>query len=83
MSKQKVGRLYERVEMTDHHRRPESLGGKFTPENISRVPAGKHRAWHTLFKSHTPQVIADIINKIWLDPDWEFVVVPRKKKIRR
>ena len=68
---------------SNHHRRPESLGGKRIPENISLVPNHKHRAWHALFKNHPPEVIAQIINKVWLDPDFEFIVVPRKKKVRR
>lgn len=67
---------------TEHHRRPRTLGGKSEPRNISKVPVNKHRAWHLLFKNHTPEV-AGIINKTYLDPDFEFVVVPRKKKVRR
>lgn len=82
MSKAKAGKLRDRVEMTDHHRCPESRDGRDVPRNISRVPITKHRAWHTLFKNYTPQMIADIINKIWLDPDYEFVVV-RKPKFRK
>jgi len=70
-------------EYSDHHRCPETLGGKSVPRNISTVPCNKHRAWHLLFKNHTPQRIAEIINKTWIDPDWEMVVVQRKKKVRR
>lgn len=64
-----------------HHRRPQSLGGRTEPRNISTVPINKHRAWHLLFKNYSPQVIAKLINKIWLDPSYEMVVV-RKEKFR-
>jgi len=68
--------------MTEHHRCPRSLGGKDNSENLSMIEVIKHRAWHVLFKNYTAQVIAKIINKLYLDPAWEFVVVPRKKKVR-
>lgn len=70
-------------ETTEHHRKPESLGGKRVPENISKVPINKHRAWHLLFKNLPPDAIARIINKTWIDRDYEFVVIPRKKPVRR
>lgn len=68
---------------TKHHRCPESLNGKSEQRNISIVPANKHRAWHLLFKNHPPNIIAEIINKTWIDPDYEIIVVLRKKKVRR
>lgn len=60
-----------------HHRRPRSLGGKNTDENMSHVSVAKHRAWHTLFRNYTPHQIAKIINDIWLDPEFEFTVERR------
>ncbi|MFA5996878.1 MAG: hypothetical protein WC791_00105 [Candidatus Paceibacterota bacterium] len=72
----------QQAEMTEHHRKPRSREGKSIPQNISKVPIKKHRAWHVLFRNHTPDVIAKIINKIWLDPDFEFVVV-RKPKFQK
>ena len=69
--------------MTDHHRCPTSLGGGKNPENISMLDVVKHRAWHILFKNYTVHVIAKLINKLYLDPAWEFIVVPRRKKVRR
>ena len=79
----KIERQHE-IPITDpHHRRPQALGGQSNPENISIVPIKKHRAWHILFRNHPPEVIAEIINKTWLDPEFELVVIPRKKKGRR
>lgn len=57
-----------------HHRKPRSLGGLSTPENISRVDEVQHRAWHTLFCNMTPEKIAKKINAKWLDPEYEFIV---------
>lgn len=58
-----------------HHRKPRSLGGKNTDDNMSHVSARKHQAWHTMFKNYDAKQIAKIINDIWLDPDYRFVVV--------
>ena len=63
-----------------HHRKPKSRGGKNTFGNISVVPNSKHRAWHTLFANKTAPEIAKIINKTWLDPEYELVVVLRNSK---
>ena len=61
-----------------HHRRPKSLGGGNTGENLSRVLVKQHRAWHTLFRNYEVQAIASIINDVWLDPQYELVVRRRK-----
>ena len=37
--------------MTDHHRKPSSIGGKRAENNMSRVSRRKHRAWHLLFSN--------------------------------
>lgn len=55
----------------DHHRLPKSLGGKRTPENISRVRRTQHEAWHTLFGNMTAFQIAEVINEVWLDPNFK------------
>lgn len=62
-----------------HHRRPRSRGGGNNPENLSGVPVNYHQAWHKLFANLSPQEIAAIINDCWLDPDFYFVTIPRKK----
>lgn len=58
-----------------HHRKPRSLGGQNTPENISNVDEVQHRAWHTLFINWTPYKICKRINQKWLDPEYKFVVI--------
>lgn len=60
-----------------HHRKPRSLGGENSKENISLVDRDKHNAWHLLFKNHPPERIAIIINNVWLDPEYEFIVFRR------
>lgn len=62
-----------------HHRKPRSLGGLTTKENISFVEETEHRAFHTLFKNWTPQKIAKKLNEKWLDPEWKFIVVRREE----
>lgn len=62
---------------TRHHRRPRSKLGQDIERNISLVPQNHHEAWHTLFFNADPEEIAQIINRIWLDPDYEFLC--RKK----
>ena len=60
--------------MEKHHRLPRSLGGGKSISNISVVKQTEHRAWHTLFGNKTPEEIASIINAVWLDPDFYFIV---------
>lgn len=62
---------------TQHHRKPRSKGGLTTPRNISIISQKRHRAWHILFSNWEPSEIAQAINVLYLDPDWEFV--PRRK----
>lgn len=57
-----------------HHRKPRSLGGNNSERNISKVNRDKHDAWHLLFRNYNPHQIATIINNVWLDPDYKFVV---------
>ena len=70
-----------RNEYNWHHRKPKKLGGsgKITSPNMAHVPIVKHRAWHTLFGTKTPQEIAETINATWLDPEWEMVAVKKEK----
>ena len=62
-----------------HHRRPRSKKGK-GDKNLSRVPVKKHCAWHTLFVNYDAYKIAEIINEVWLDMDFEFIVQRRKRR---
>jgi len=60
-----------------HHRKPQSQGGDDSERNISVVNQGKHEAWHRLFSNLHPEIIAIIINQVYLDPDYEFIVRER------
>lgn len=66
--------------LTDHHRRPQSLGGTRSKRNIIRIKENLHRSWHTLFQALPPEEIAKVINAIYLDPDWKFIAVKRKMR---
>lgn len=61
-----------------HHRLPRSRGGESDERNISFVERDNHRAWHKLFENKTAPEIADIINSVWLDPDFKFICVKAK-----
>jgi hypothetical protein len=68
----------QKREMYDiHHRKPRSLGGDNSAENTVKVRKNAHRAWHLLFGNADPYMIANIINSVFIDPDYEFEV---KKK---
>jgi hypothetical protein len=62
-----------------HHRKPRSLGGGDENENISVVTLLQHQSFHNLFSNLTPPVIAQILNQKWIDPEYEFVCVKRKR----
>jgi len=64
-----------------HHRKPKVRGGsgRISSSNMVHVSVVKHRAWHCLFVTQTPQQIASTINRTWLDAEWEMVAVRRKK----
>lgn len=67
------------MKQSRHHRKPQSRGGKGNARNISIVPEYHHKAWHTLFVNYDAYEIAEIINKVWLDPDVYFVVKRRRE----
>jgi len=62
---------------TKHHRKCRSNGGNSEARNISIVSNKQHEAWHTLFENKDPYEIVTIINRVWIDPDFEFVCIPR------
>lgn len=63
-----------------HHRKPRSIGGTDDPENISIVPRNKHEAWHLLFSNFEPELIVEIINKFWIDPEYALTAVKRRRR---
>lgn len=67
-----------RPQLTTHHRKPRSIGGKSEPRNLARIPGNKHAAWHALFSNQTAEEIAATINATFLDPDYEFIAIRRE-----
>lgn len=62
-----------------HHRKPRSRGGKDYVPNCVNVSLKSHKAWHRLFQNYEPETIAEIINGLWLDPEFEFVCKRRQQ----
>lgn len=63
-----------------HHKKCKSNGGKNNKGNISMIPYCVHVAWHIVFENFEAHKIAAIINKQFLDPEWEFIVQKRRHK---
>jgi len=75
--KKMVPHVREQPKMEIHHRRPVAQGGRhWEPEtNQVQIRQNQHRAWHTLFQGDmTPDDIACVINHLFLDPRFYFVV---------
>jgi hypothetical protein len=68
-----------RPQLTTHHRKPRSIGGKSEPRNLSRLAGNKHSAWHLLFQNWTAEAIAEEINRLYLDPDYEFIAIRKEE----
>lgn len=49
--------------LTDHHRKPSSIGGHKRNGNISRVTRREHAAWHKLFENYPAPVILEALKK--------------------
>jgi len=64
-----------------HHRKPKRFGGSgyLASGNMIQVDIMKHRAWHLLFDTVSPQEVARRINQTWLDPEWELVARRRNR----
>lgn len=62
-----------------HHRLPRSKGGSNSNSNISLVRKDLHVAYHKLFGNATPDEVADILNKVWIDPAYKLVAVRRTR----
>lgn len=60
-----------------HHRRPRSAGGKSNKKNCIRVPKNQHKAFHLLFRNYSPEIVAEILNKYWIDPNFQLVALQR------
>jgi len=58
-----------------HHRKMRGHGGGTEKENISIVPHHKHVAFHTLFGNMNTFQIVEYLNKVWIDPKKQLVIV--------
>lgn len=67
------------VQHNVHHRRPICLSGTDAENNLSIVPMRQHDAFHLIFTDTSPEAIARVLSKVWIDPDYELVA--RKKFI--
>jgi hypothetical protein len=63
-----------------HHRIPQSKGGSNESWNISYVDRKMHQAYHTLFGNKDPEEVARLLNRFWIDPRVEFLVVKKCAK---
>ena len=62
-----------------HHRLPRSRKGSNNSSNISLVRKDLHVAWHKLFGNATPEEVAEIISRTWIDPKYKLVAVLRER----
>ena len=60
-----------------HHRLPRSKGGSNQNKNISLVRKDLHVAYHKLFGNMSVEEIADLLNRVWIDPSYKLVAVRR------
>ena len=66
-----------------HHRKPKSLGGDGSGENMINVSIVKHQAWHVLFGNSTPEQIVRLLNNVWFDPAYQLILKRREVNISR
>ena len=64
-----------------HHRKPKKHGGsgRISSGNMIEVDVLQHRAFHLLFGTKNTEQIAAILNKTWIDVDYELVCRKREK----
>jgi hypothetical protein len=79
MKRGRRGSRKRKVAMNVHHRKPRSIGGSDSWYNKVRVKVSEHNAWHHLFQNWDVETIIDRINSIWIDPDYELVLVERNR----
>lgn len=63
------------LEYEKHHKKCTSNGGDNSKDNVSWVSRARHQAWHILTGNTHPEEIAEVINRDFLDPDYELVAV--------
>jgi hypothetical protein len=76
-SHKKFKRRMRNKMLTRHHRLPRVHGGGDEPRNISWIPQGKHRAFHTIFGVMSPEEIAQVLTELYIDPDWQMIAIKK------
>jgi len=81
MTRKKKPRTHEGYNW--HHRKAKVNGGsgQLTSPNMVEVDVLEHRAYHLLFGTKTPEQVAAILNKTWIDPDYELIAVKKGKEL--
>ena len=72
-----MGKYYGN-QIVKHHRKMKKNGGDDSPRNIVKIPRKMHDAFHMLFGHRTTREIADLLNEVYLDPNWELLAVEKK-----
>ena len=82
MGRRRKKKLHKVEPMNWHHRKAKTHGGSgdILSPNMIHVPVNKHRAFHLLFHTQTPTEIARTLTETWISPDWELIVVARRKE---
>lgn len=62
-----------------HHKCCKANGGTddYPPNNVVILPDHIHRYWHAIFGSRTPEQIASMMNKWFIQSDWEIIAKKR------
>lgn len=77
-------------QIDEHHRKPLHQGGKDIASNVAYVNRKKHRGFHTCFDRHdennckrpaTANEVVEDLNKFWIDPAYEVILVEREVKV--
>ena len=68
-----------------HHRHPKSRKASYSghineDRNISVLRHDYHKAYHLLFGNLLPDEMAELLNDVYISPDYYLVAFPRKKK---
>jgi len=71
-------------EMSRHHRKMRSLGGKTTKRNVILIKDNLHRAFHQVFGNMTPPEMARLLTEVYIDPDYRMVaeLKPKLKRVK-
>lgn len=64
------------LQIDQHHRRPESLGGDNSAWNISEVPHKLHMAYHHIIGNGNPLQLASKLNTLPFLQEYHFTCVP-------